>query len=98
MTTSVEVPTQLFSEIQLRAARQGEPVQAVVEDLLRKGLAADAPPAATEVVASEEMLRRRREITDKFVSGEWGVELEGFEAGQEADRRSERELEERWRT
>ena len=31
------------------------------------------------------MLKRRKEITRKFVAGEWGVELAGFEAGRDAD-------------
>lgn len=97
MTTSVDLPTQLFSEIQLRAAQQGAPVQAVVVDLLRKGLAADTPSAPTEVVVSEEMLRRRKEIVDKYLSGEWTLELEGYEEGREKDRQKEAERAEAWR-
>jgi hypothetical protein len=34
----------------------------------------------------------------KFISGEWGAELEGFEAAQEADGVAEQERENRWRT
>ena len=37
------------------------------------------------------MLARRREMTQKFLTGEWGVELEGFEEGRETDRRKEAE-------
>jgi hypothetical protein len=34
------------------------------------------------------MLQKRREIVDKFLSGEWGTEFAEFEEGRAADRRS----------
>lgn len=43
------------------------------------------------------MLMRRKEITDKFISGEWGAELAGYEESQEVDRRKAMERAEAWR-
>ena len=41
----------------------------------------------------EEMQQRRRaQIAQRFLSGEWGVELESFEADQQRDRQREQEL------
>ena len=31
-------------------------------------------------------LRRRAQIAERFISGEWGVELDSFEANRERDR------------
>ena len=36
-------------------------------------------PAIRKLVAEALMLKRRREIAEKFISGEWGAELEGIE-------------------
>jgi hypothetical protein len=52
---------------------------------------------ATLVQADQMSLERRKEIAEKFISGEWGVELSGYEAGRAADRDSARERGERWR-
>lgn len=49
-------------------------------------------PAIRKFVADALQLKRRAQIAQKFVSGEWGVELKGFEEGQAA----EREAESRW--
>ena len=95
MSTSVDVPTALFSEIQSRAAQQGQLVPVVVVDLLRKGLDASGPLANTHL-DSADSLQRRREIAEKFISGEWGVELEGFEADRTADREAARRHAELW--
>jgi hypothetical protein len=42
----------------------------------------------------EEALRQRRraQIAQRFLSGEWGVELETFEADQERERQRDQEL------
>ena len=97
MTTSVDVPTHLFSEIQLRATQQGEPVQAVVVDLLRKGLAASSALPSTPDSVDDVMLQRRKQITENFISGEWGVDLAGCEESREVDRRKAMERAEAWR-
>ena len=36
--------------------------------------------------------RRRAQIAECFLSGEWGVELESFAADQQRDRQREQEL------
>lgn len=43
------------------------------------------------------MLQRRARISEKFLSGEWSAELDGFEAAKVEDRQSARTLAERWR-
>lgn len=48
-------------------------------------------PAIRKLVA-DALLRKRRELlAQKFIDGEWGVELKGFEEGQAADRRADRQ-------
>ncbi len=43
-------------------------------------------PAIRKMVIDALLLKRREKISQKFLSGSWGVELDGFEAGQAADR------------
>jgi hypothetical protein len=54
-------------------------------------------PAVRKLVLDALMLHRRAEITERFVSGEWGVELATFEEGQAIERRKSEELERAWR-
>lgn len=54
-------------------------------------------PAIRRLVIDALNLQRRREIDEKFLSGEWGVELRGFEEARAADRARARELTARWR-
>jgi hypothetical protein len=42
-------------------------------------------------------LKRREALAQKFISGEWGVELKGFEAGQAADREADTQSDSSWR-
>jgi hypothetical protein len=37
-------------------------------------------PAIRKLVAEALMLKRREKVAQKFITGEWGVELRGFEA------------------
>ena len=55
-------------------------------------------PAIRKLVADALMLKRREELAQKFISGDWGVEFKGFEATQEADRRAESQGRQRWRS
>ena len=55
-------------------------------------------PAIRKLVVDALMLKRRKEIAQKFISGEWGAELKGYEEGQAADRESARRLDKRWRS
>jgi hypothetical protein len=46
-------------------------------------------PAIRKLVMDALMLKRRGNLVKKFIDGEWGVELKGFEAGQAADRQAD---------
>lgn len=46
-------------------------------------------PAIRKLVEAALVGKRRQELAERFLSGEWGVELKGFEAGQSADRRAD---------
>ncbi len=43
------------------------------------------------------MLKRRQQLAQKFMSGEWGVELEGFEESQAKEVKSARQKNQAWR-
>ena len=88
MKTTLNLPDDLVKEVKLRAVNDGMKLQDAVADLLRKGLASAPAGCATSVRADKAMLNRRKALTRKFVSGEWGVELAGFEAAGEVDRKS----------
>jgi hypothetical protein len=52
-------------------------------------------PAIRKLVTDALRLKRREMLALKFISGEWGVELKGFEAGQTADRQADTQGENR---
>ena len=54
-------------------------------------------PAVRKLAMDALMMRRREQLAQKFISGEWGVELSGFEAGQAADQRAQKQRSQRWR-
>lgn len=97
MKTTLDLPDKLLEEVKSRARHEGKNLKEAVANLLRKGLAATATGTPTVVKADKAVLKRRREMTRKFISGEWGVELAGYEAAQEADRRSDAEHANAWR-
>jgi len=43
-------------------------------------------PAIRQLLEEALQLRRRAQVAERFISGEWGVELESFEADQDYDR------------
>jgi hypothetical protein len=90
MKTTLDLPDDLVKEMKLLAVHEGKKLKDAVAELLRKGLAAGSGRSRTVVKADKAMLARRKEMTRKFVSGEWGVELAGFEDAAEADRIKER--------
>ncbi|MCT0199234.1 hypothetical protein KQ313_06040 [Synechococcus sp. CS-1325] len=45
-------------------------------------------PAIRRLLEQALQQRRRAQIAQRFLSGEWGVELEGYEADQERDRQA----------
>ena len=54
-------------------------------------------PAIRKLVADALLLKRRAALARNFISGKWGVELKGLEAGQAADRRKSGAAASRWR-
>jgi hypothetical protein len=54
-------------------------------------------PAIRKLVMDALMLKRRENLAKKFIDGEWGVELKGFEAGQAADQRADSQDKQSWR-
>jgi hypothetical protein len=49
-------------------------------------------PAIRRLMAEALQQRRRAQIAQRFLSGDWGVELESFEADQQQDRQRDQEL------
>ena len=45
-------------------------------------------PAIRKIVTDALMMKRRAKIARKFISGEWGVELDGYERAKSRDRES----------
>ena len=43
-------------------------------------------PAIRKMVRDVLMIKRREKLAQKFISGEWGVDLATFEGGKSADR------------
>jgi hypothetical protein len=94
MKTTLELPAELVKEIKLHALEEGQKLKDAVAALLRAGLAASS---SAQAGPSRSTLRRRRALTRKFVTGEWGVQLAGYEEGRAADRRKAAERAKAWR-
>jgi hypothetical protein len=43
-------------------------------------------PAIRQLMEQALQLRRRQRLADRFLSGEWGVDLDGFEQVQQRER------------
>src|SRR5258708_7212700 len=97
MKTTVDLPAELIKEIKLLAVDEGKKLKDVLAELLRQGLRAASGEAATVVTADKAILKRRKALTKKFVAGDWGFELSGYEAARKADRRSSAEQARAWR-
>ena len=54
-------------------------------------------PAIRKLVAEALMLKRRAALAEKFISGEWGINVDAYEAGQAEEQRSALTGEHRWR-
>ena len=54
-------------------------------------------PAIRKLVADALLIKRRERLAQKFISGEWGVELKGAEAGEAADRKADAQGGQSWR-
>jgi len=97
MKTTLDLPEELVKEVKLRAVHEGMKLKDAMAELLRKGLAAGEGGSATIVKADKRMLKRRRELVRKFVSGEWGVELAAYESAHAVDRSSASRRSRAWR-
>lgn len=97
MKTTIDLPDALVKEVKLLAVMEGKKLKDEMAELLRTGLAAK-PAKATEVPSPDaETLRRRNELFDKFMTGEWSVEFEGNEEAKAAEREKELRTEALWR-
>lgn len=89
MSTTLQLPLELVQEMQDRAEKTGQTLEVVAARLL------SSAPVAERDTRSESsdpsLMARRRELTQKFVSGELGVELTGIDESREADRRESSE-------
>jgi len=54
-------------------------------------------PAIRKTLVTALNLQARKEMAQKFISGELGVELRGFEEAARKDKLAEEETERRWR-
>jgi hypothetical protein len=54
-------------------------------------------PAIRKLVADALLLKQRAALAQKFISGEWGVDLKTFKAAQAADRQHDSATAQRWR-
>ena len=54
-------------------------------------------PAIRKMVTDALIMKRREMIAQKFISGQWGVALKGFELGTAHDRKANEIAERAWR-
>ncbi len=54
-------------------------------------------PAIRKVVTDSLKLKRREEIARKFISGEWGVELKGYEEAKRREKEIGTKIDRAWR-
>lgn len=97
MKTTLELPDDLVKEIKLRAVHEGVRLKDMAADLLRAGLRTAGANGTGTAGADKESLARRKALMRKFVSGEWGVELSGYEAARKQDRAAGAKRARAWR-
>ncbi len=78
MFVQIKLPDDLIQDIRSRAAQEGRAVDDTVAELLRTALGHDRVHAP----ADRSMLERRAFVGEKFLNGEWGVELNGLNEGR----------------
>jgi plasmid stability protein len=89
----IKLPDDLIPDIRSRAARAGRAVDETVAELLRAALGHDR----VLTPADRSMLERRAVVGEKFISGEWGVDLNGFNEGRTAERDAAAGRDRAWR-
>jgi hypothetical protein len=97
MKMTLDLPDDLAKQVKLLAVHEDQKLKDTVAQLLRRGLSATGLGSPATVTADKAMLQRRKEMTRKFISGEWGVELAGFEPGRKADRQKAVRRAKTWR-
>ena len=97
MKTTLDLPDALVKQVKLRSVHEGRKLKDTFAELISKGLAAESNGSITKVRADAAMMTRRRELVGKFVSGEWGVKLDGYEASKRADLASTKKRTKAWR-
>ncbi len=53
-------------------------------------------PAIRKIVMDEVMVRRRRDVVQKCVSGQWGMEFKDYEAGRKLERKATERMSSLW--
>jgi len=89
----IKLPDDLIPDIRSRAAQEGRAVDEIVAELLRRALA----PNRIHTPADRSMLERRAFVGGKFLSVEWGVDLNGFNEGRTAERHAAIGRDRAWR-
>jgi len=102
MKTTLDLPDSLLQTLELQAQQSGESLQEMVTDLLRRGLASRFTKIEPESAINGEkigsykslstLLAKRKQCAQKFIDGEWGTGLEGYEAGRNTDREAAKQL------
>jgi hypothetical protein len=92
----IELPDDLIEDVRSRAKQEGREIQETIADLLRTGLE-QSSSRQTLVRVDASVLEQRTDVAEKFLSGEWGVDLAGFREGRVADRNSATDRDRAWR-
>ena len=95
MATRLELPDDLLAEIRHLASQEGRNVDETVTELLRRALAGMASSSVPAVDPAT--LEARRHLAERFISGDLGAELSGFEAMRAADRERAGRRDGKWR-
>jgi len=92
----IELPDDLIENIRSRAEQEGREIEETIADLLRTGLE-QSSSRQTLARVDASVLEHRTAVAEKFLSGEWGVDLNGFREGRVADRSSATDRDRAWR-
>jgi len=97
VTKKIELPDELIQEIERRAAVEGKNVEDKVEAIIRFWLALEInPKVPLPIVADAAMLEERKKLAEKFITGEWGCDIERWEDLRAKDRARDQERSKNW--
>ncbi len=93
----IELPDDVVQEIERRAAVEGRSAEDTVVAILRKALESPTRVYPLPPVDSE-MLEERKRIAEKFLTGEWSVDIdhEAFERERARDKAQAEEYLRNW--